>query len=399
MITGEQGARKPASPVREETDGKGPSQGHLAGGRLHAAGGPGKPTRSNPGRAPRSDPTLLDWHEYPARDLAALYKWRWDGSETALRETKSALRGAGPGTGPMLRSQTPGMIRQELAAWAAATEMTRGTGRDAALAAIPARKRRRAGQPVQPRETAARRPPRRHRRRPPRQAAQLHRLDQRTRQVPHRHRPEPAPRPQGKILQRLPARRGRQVDLGRQRDHTLLLIAIQTGLRAAELIGLRCQDAELGAGPHVRVHGKGRKERVVPLTAQSARALTTWLKERRSSPADPVFPSRRGGMLSHDALGRLVAKDAPSHPAVLAARPDGGPKGLPMFTRCPLTEGGTRLSACGTHQRLLRSHSPPTPPGSGNSHPGQAIRSLAQQAAHRARPISAGFEAIIRQDR
>ena len=37
MITGEQGARKPASPVREETDGKGPSQGHLAGGRLHSA--------------------------------------------------------------------------------------------------------------------------------------------------------------------------------------------------------------------------------------------------------------------------------------------------------------------------------------------------------------------------
>ena len=57
MITGEQGARKPASPVREETDGKGPGQGHLAGGRLHAEGGPGKPTGSDPGRAPRSDPT------------------------------------------------------------------------------------------------------------------------------------------------------------------------------------------------------------------------------------------------------------------------------------------------------------------------------------------------------
>ena len=75
---------------------------------------------------------------------------RWDGSETALREAKSALRGAGPSTGPMLRSQSPGLVRQELAAWAAATEMTRGVARDAALA----------GQPVQPREipfTAARR--------------------------------------------------------------------------------------------------------------------------------------------------------------------------------------------------------------------------------------------------
>jgi Insertion element 4 transposase N-terminal len=103
---------------------------------------------------------LTDWREYPAPDLAALYKWRWDGSETALRETKSCLDGAGPSVGPMLRSQSPGLVRQELAAWAAATEMTRGVARDAALAAVPARKGRRAGQPVRPREipfTATRR--------------------------------------------------------------------------------------------------------------------------------------------------------------------------------------------------------------------------------------------------
>jgi Insertion element 4 transposase N-terminal len=103
---------------------------------------------------------LRDWEEYPAADLAALYRWRWDGSETALREAKSALAGAGPSTGPMLRSKTPDLVRQELAAWAAAVEMTRGVARDAALAAVPARKGRRAGQPVQPREisfTAARR--------------------------------------------------------------------------------------------------------------------------------------------------------------------------------------------------------------------------------------------------
>jgi len=95
---------------------------------------------------------LTDITEYPARELAALYKWRWDGSETALREAKASLHGAGPGTGPMLRSGTPDLVRQELAAWAAAVEMTRGVARDAALAAAPARKGRRAGQPVQPRE-------------------------------------------------------------------------------------------------------------------------------------------------------------------------------------------------------------------------------------------------------
>jgi hypothetical protein len=104
--------------------------------------------------------SLLDWREHPAADLAALYRWRWDGSETALREAKSALAGAGPSTGPMLRSKTPDLVRQELAAWAAATEMTRGVARDAALTTAPARKGRRAGQPVHPREisfTAARR--------------------------------------------------------------------------------------------------------------------------------------------------------------------------------------------------------------------------------------------------
>ncbi len=95
---------------------------------------------------------LLDWREYPALALAGLYKRRWDGSETALRESKASLDGAGPGTGPMLRSGSPGLVRQELAAWAAATEMTRGVARDAALAAIPAKKGRRAGQPVRPRE-------------------------------------------------------------------------------------------------------------------------------------------------------------------------------------------------------------------------------------------------------
>jgi hypothetical protein len=95
---------------------------------------------------------LLDISEYPAPELAALYKWRWDGSETALREAKASLHGAGPGTGPMLRSASPALVRQELAAWAAATEMTRGVTRDAALTATPSRQGRRAGQPVRPRD-------------------------------------------------------------------------------------------------------------------------------------------------------------------------------------------------------------------------------------------------------
>ena len=95
---------------------------------------------------------LLDWREYPALELAGLYKWRWDGSETALREAKGPLHGAGPGTGAMLRSGSPALIAQEIAAWASGTEMTRGVTRDAARHAAPAKKGRRAGQPVRCRD-------------------------------------------------------------------------------------------------------------------------------------------------------------------------------------------------------------------------------------------------------
>jgi len=95
---------------------------------------------------------LMDYEDYPGPELAALYRWRWDGSETALREAKAPLRGAGPGTGPMLRSRDPELVAQELAAWAIATSLARGVLRDAALAAAPARKGRRAGLPVRPRD-------------------------------------------------------------------------------------------------------------------------------------------------------------------------------------------------------------------------------------------------------
>jgi len=95
---------------------------------------------------------LMDYEDHPGPELAALYKWRWDGSETALREAKAPLHGAGPGTGPMLRSCSPDMVAQELAAWAAGVAMTRTVIRGAALAATPARKGRRAGLAVRPRD-------------------------------------------------------------------------------------------------------------------------------------------------------------------------------------------------------------------------------------------------------
>jgi hypothetical protein len=102
---------------------------------------------------------LLDHDAYPARVLAAAYHWRWIGSETCLKEAKSAISGAGPSTGPMFRSAAPALIAQEHAAWVLAVELARATARAATAIAVPARKGKRAGQPVHSREisfTAAR---------------------------------------------------------------------------------------------------------------------------------------------------------------------------------------------------------------------------------------------------
>jgi Transposase DDE domain len=103
---------------------------------------------------------LLDHVEHPADLLAGAYRWRWDGSETALREAKSTINGAGPATGAILRSTSPALIAQEHAAWIVATELVHAATRTAATTAQPFRKGPRAGQPVQPRHlsfTTARR--------------------------------------------------------------------------------------------------------------------------------------------------------------------------------------------------------------------------------------------------
>jgi site-specific recombinase XerD len=95
-----------------------------------------------------------------------------------------------------------------------------------------------------------------------------------------------------------------------RRDHTLLMLACQTGLRATELTQLTARDAHLGTGAHVSCLGKGRKQRITPLTATTVTVLTGWLTERGGQLADPLFPTRAGTPLSRDALERRVTKHA-----------------------------------------------------------------------------------------
>jgi site-specific recombinase XerD len=95
-----------------------------------------------------------------------------------------------------------------------------------------------------------------------------------------------------------------------RRDHALLDVAVDTGLRVSELTGLRNCDAELGTGAHLNWTGKGRKRRRTPLRKQTAAVLAVWMKERGGGPGDPLFPTRRGTQISRGAVERLVARHA-----------------------------------------------------------------------------------------
>jgi integrase/recombinase XerD len=95
-----------------------------------------------------------------------------------------------------------------------------------------------------------------------------------------------------------------------RRDRALLTVMIQTGLRVSEMVDLCCQDITLGNGPNVRCTGKGRKERATPLTTATAATLRAWTRKLGGAPDDPLFPSRRGGPLSRDAVEHLIAKHA-----------------------------------------------------------------------------------------
>jgi len=98
-----------------------------------------------------------------------------------------------------------------------------------------------------------------------------------------------------------------------RRDNAWMMLAVQTGLRVSELTGLRCADLHLTkTGAHVSCRGKGRKERITPLTTATVSVLRTWLAELGSQATDPLFPTRTGRVLTRDAVARRLAKYAES---------------------------------------------------------------------------------------
>jgi len=92
-----------------------------------------------------------------------------------------------------------------------------------------------------------------------------------------------------------------------RRDHTLLVLAIQTGLRISELTALTISDVTLGTGANVHTIGKGRKERRTPLLPLTVSVLKAWLAERGGIGTEPLFPTITGHVLSRDAVEHRLA--------------------------------------------------------------------------------------------
>lgn len=93
-----------------------------------------------------------------------------------------------------------------------------------------------------------------------------------------------------------------------RRDHVLLLLIVQTGMRLSEMTALRRTDVTLGTGAYVRVLGKGRKDRCIPLTKRTAAILKRWISEPAVGRTEILCPSSRGGQLSADGVQHILKK-------------------------------------------------------------------------------------------
>lgn len=110
-----------------------------------------------------------------------------------------------------------------------------------------------------------------------------------------------------------------------RRDHALLLTLYNSGARVSEIIALRREQVRLdpATGPYLELHGKGRKERVVPLWAETAQVLRMWFRELGDSGGGVAFPSARGRVLSRDGVDHLLRRAVA---AAVAACPSLGTK-------------------------------------------------------------------------
>ena len=109
-----------------------------------------------------------------------------------------------------------------------------------------------------------------------------------------------------------------------QRDAAMLATMYNTGARVSEITALRVRDVLLDRQTAVLLHGKGRKERAIPLWKNTARELRGWLRQIDNDPAAPVFPNRAGKPLTRtgvrDRLDRAVSTATQRCPTLTGRR-------------------------------------------------------------------------------
>jgi site-specific recombinase XerD len=93
-----------------------------------------------------------------------------------------------------------------------------------------------------------------------------------------------------------------------RRDHAFVLVAVQTGLRLSEMTGLKREDLIVGTGAHLRVIGKGRKERCTPVAKSTLAVLKAWLQEPQRGDGQVLFPNAQGERLSVHGVQYLLNK-------------------------------------------------------------------------------------------
>lgn len=130
------------------------------------------------------------------------------------------------------------------------------------------------------------------------------------------------------------------------RDHVLLRTMYNTGARVSEIIAVRVGDLTLDPSASVHLHGKGRKERAVPLWKTTAKCLKEWRPRIEGSAGAPLFPNRHQGLLTRsgveDRLRAAVKSAAAQHPSLATRRIS--PHTLRHTTAMHLLQAGVDLS-------------------------------------------------------
>jgi site-specific recombinase XerD len=104
-----------------------------------------------------------------------------------------------------------------------------------------------------------------------------------------------------------------------RRDHAFILTAVQTGLRVSEITAATREDLVLGTGAHIRVLGKGRKERCTPLAKPTVAVLKSWLREPVCGDGRLLFPNVKGERLSVHVVQYMLAKHAANAASVCSS--------------------------------------------------------------------------------